>query len=87
MVRPLTKEDDLQTLEQRDLNDLRAEFVEQVLQLRRKVLNRIKPKKLNGKSLDGGMLAWLMENYVTSINQGAVPNIENAWSYLCKNEC
>ena len=28
MVRPLTKEDDLQTLEKRELNDLRAEFVE-----------------------------------------------------------
>ena len=33
------------------------------------------------------MLAWLMQNYVTSINQGAIPNIDNAWSYLCKNEC
>ena len=61
--------------------------MEQVLQLRRKVLNRVKPKVMNGKKLDGSMLAWLLDNYVTSINQGAIPNIENAWSYMCKNEC
>lgn len=34
MVRPLTNEDDLQNLEQKDLSDLRPEFMEQVLQLR-----------------------------------------------------
>ena len=24
---------------------------------------------------------------MVSINNGAVPNIENAWNYICKNEC
>jgi len=24
---------------------------------------------------------------VTAINDGAIPNIENAWTYICKNEC
>lgn len=33
------------------------------------------------------MLATLAESYVVSINNGAVPNIENAWSYICKSEC
>lgn len=33
------------------------------------------------------MLASLAESYVVSINNGAVPNIENAWSYICKSEC
>lgn len=33
------------------------------------------------------MMATLAESYVTSINNGAVPNIENAWSYICKSEC
>jgi len=42
---------------------------------------------MNGKKLNGAMLAGLVENYVEAVNQGAVPNIENAWSYLCKNEC
>lgn len=33
------------------------------------------------------MLANLAESYVTAINNGAVPNIETAWTYICKNEC
>lgn len=33
------------------------------------------------------MMATLAESYVQSINNGAVPNIENAWSYICKSEC
>lgn len=83
MIRPLTKEDELQSLEKRELTDLRADFVDQVMTLRRKVLNRIKPKLLNGKKLTGSMLAGLVQNYVSAINQGVVPNIQNAWSYIC----
>ena len=33
------------------------------------------------------MFAALITNYTKAINEGAVPNIENAWSYICKNEC
>ena len=33
------------------------------------------------------MFYGLVQSYVASINQGAVPNIENAWNYICKNEC
>lgn len=70
-----------------ELEDLRPEFVEQVMQLRRKVINRIKPKMMNGKKLSGDMLFNLCYTYVDAINKGVVPNIETAWSYICKNEC
>jgi len=33
------------------------------------------------------MFADLTINYVNGINKGVVPNIESAWSYVCKNEC
>ena len=69
-----------------NLSQLRPDFVEQVLELRKKVLNRVKPKMLNGKNLSGGMLCTLAESYVHAINNGAVPNIESAWSYICKQE-
>lgn len=59
MIRPLTNEENLQKLAEMDLDELRADFVEQVMQLRRKVINRIKPKMLNGKRLTGTMLATL----------------------------
>ena len=57
------------------------------MHLRRKVINKIKPKLLNGKRLNGEMLSNLCLSYVDAINKGAVPNIESAWSYICKNEC
>jgi exonuclease VII large subunit len=69
------------------LETLRPEFVEQVHTLRRKVMNRIKPKQLNSKPLNGEMLYNLAKSYVDSINSGAVPSIESSWSYICKNEC
>jgi hypothetical protein len=87
MIRPLTKEENLQNLEKMDLEELRPEFIDQVMQLRRKVINRIKPKLIHGKKLNGLMLYNLALSYVDAINKGAVPNIESAWSYICKNEC
>ena len=33
------------------------------------------------------MLCGLIRNYVHAINQGAVPNIETAWTYICKSQC
>ena len=87
MIRPLTKEDQLQNLADIPLENLRPEFVEQVHGLRRKVMNRVKVKSLNGKPLSGEMLFNLAKSYVDSINAGAVPSIESSWSYICKNEC
>lgn len=26
----------------------------------------------------------MLSSYVTAINEGAVPNIENAWNYMCQ---
>jgi len=33
------------------------------------------------------MFADLIKSYATAINNGAIPNIESAWHYLCQNEC
>ena len=87
MIRPTTKEEDLQNLADMDLESLRPEFVEQVHTLRRKVINRIRPKSINGRKLNGLMLFNLAQSYVDAINKGAVPSIESSWSYICKNEC
>ena len=87
MIRPLTNEEALQNLITIPIGDLRPEFVEQVHTLRRKVLNRVKPKSINGKPLNGTMFWNLCESYVQAINSGAIPSIENSWSYICKNEC
>ena len=87
MIRPVTKEQDLQSLEKMQLHELRPEFTEQVTQLRNKVVNRIKPKLMHGLKLNGEMLCNLTASYVEAINKGSAPNIESAWSYLCKHAC
>ena len=87
MIRPVNNEAELQNLAQKDVSELRSEFQEQVKTLRRKVLGKIKPKSLNGKTLTGDILMGLAKQYVESINKGAVPNIESAWTYICQNEC
>lgn len=87
LVRPITEEDGLQSLAEKELHELRPEFVEQMTEVREKSMLRIKKKMLNGKEIDGNMLSNLVNIYVQSINEGTVPNIENAWSYICKNEC
>jgi len=55
--------------------------------LRRKILNRMRPKTHEGENLNGYMLVGLIHSYVEAINNGAIPNIENAWDFICENEC
>lgn len=86
MVRPLLKEGDLQNLDKMDISRLRPEFYEQVMSLRKKIFEKMKPKMLNGKNLTGEMYLGLMSSYVKAINEGTVPNIENAWTYLCREQ-
>lgn len=67
--------------------ELRPEFVEQMEHLRAKIFKKVKPKQLNGKAVTGEMLLELAQAYTSAINEGSVPNIQNAWSYVCQNEC
>ena len=48
-------EEQLQSLEKVSLENLRPEFVDAVFKLRKKVLNKVKPKSLKGKNLNGEM--------------------------------
>jgi len=87
LVRPLTDEANLQNLDKMELTQLRPEFSEQVINLRKIVLKQIKPKALNGQALNGEMFCNMIKSYIEAINQGAVPVIEDAWGFMCKNEC
>ena len=86
LVRPLLEEGNLQNLEKMDVTKLRKEFIEQVNYLRKVVLNSINPKKLNGQELSGEMFINLLNSYVNMINEGAVPIIQTAWTYMRQNQ-
>lgn len=56
------------------------------MRVRTKILNKVKPKKINSKSLTGSQLVSICKAYIEAVNNGTVPNVESAWHYLCKNE-
>lgn len=85
MVRPVVKEELLQSLDTMPLEDLRPEFVEQVLSLRKKVMHGMKPKEINNQAMDGALWIALTQQYLNAINGGTVPSIESSWTYICKN--
>ena len=86
MIRPLTNEGQLQNLEDLPVEKLRPEFLEQILSLRKKILNRVKVKTLNGKPLNSDMYLNFIKNVINALNSGNVPNIENTWLSMCKVE-
>lgn len=86
LVRPIENEKDLQSLNSMDDSLLRNEFIEQSKSIRRKIMKKIKPKTFFGKAMDGPMLIQLCKTYIDTLNKGSMPNIENAWNYLCKFE-
>jgi len=69
-----------------EIDQLRAEFVEQVMNLRRKILNNCPVKQVYGHSMDGETWVSLLGMYVNAINSGTVPNIESAWTQICRNK-
>ncbi len=55
--------------------------------LRKLIMSRSEPKRMNGTALDGVALCNLAQAYTASINTGSVPSIQNAWSYICESKC
>lgn len=70
-----------------DLDELRPEFVEQVLKFRKNIFKQIKVKKIKGKEITGDILCDLVSVYVEAINGptgDGLPIIESGWTYVCK---
>jgi hypothetical protein len=65
---------------------LREEFVEQINQLRKETLGRVKAKQIKGKFVNGPMLFALAASYAEALNQGKIPTIDTAWSYVQQEE-
>lgn len=65
---------------------MRREFIAQMQELRHKIFKKVKPKMINRRTVTGASLLELCEAYTAAINQGSVPCIESAWTYVCKNE-
>ena len=55
MVRPMVKEKELQNMDNASPDNLRPEFLEQILGLRKKILNKVKAKTFKNQPLTSEM--------------------------------
>lgn len=67
--------------------ELRNEFNYGIKELKNKILNKIKYKKVNNININGNMLISIVNNYIECINSNQLPIIQNAWIYMCNNKC
>ena len=85
LVRPCTNETQLQNLDTTPNKLLRAEFLAQAQKLREKIFAEAarRPMVVNGCAITAAMLGMLCQSYVAAINAGKVPDIKDAWTYVC----
>lgn len=85
LVRPCINEAQLQTLDSLPNKVLRPEFVAQAQELRTKIFTEAvsRPMMVNGCLLTASMLGMLCQSYVRAVNEGKVPDIKDAWAYVC----
>lgn len=86
LVRPCENEKDLQNLNKLPDEFIRKEFLAQAKSLRSKIFKKVKAKSLNNMFINGDQFVQLCKTYIEAINNDKVPNIQNAWSYICKQE-
>jgi len=86
-VRPAHDERDLKRLNSLQQNQIRPEFLQQVNNLRDKILAKANAKQLKGVNLNTRMYVSMLQKYIEAINSGSVPNISTAWDHLVENEC
>jgi len=87
MVRPAVEEDVLRNIDKASQDNLRPEFIEQMIALRKIILSNAKVKTMENVELNGEMIASLAKSYLDAINTQKVPVIENCWTYICKSQC
>lgn len=86
LVRPCTNESQLQNLDSLPDRALRPEFVAQAAELNTKIFEEAvrRPMRVNGQNISGAMIAMLCASYVTAVNEGRLPDIKDAWTYVCE---
>lgn len=58
-----------------------------MIKIKEYLLNNCSPKQIHSENVNGRMFCAMLENYISVINRGGVPNIDTAWDSILKNEC
>lgn len=86
LSRPVDSEDELKRLRQIAFSNLNSEFKTEIMKLKNLIYKNTQSKRFKGKRLTGEALSWLIENFVQTINDGKVPNINNAWENVVTSD-
>jgi len=86
LPKPTLSESQLQIIEILENENLRQEFVNQLILLKKKLLLRTKEKTIRGKKISGEFLSFIVKSFIQSINSGQAMNFDNVWIHLIKQE-
>lgn len=86
LCRPVDSEEELKRLNRIPFSNLNTDFKTEILNLKNEIFKNSQPKKFQGKKLTGIGLFYFIQNIITKINEGAVPNINNAWENVVIND-
>lgn len=72
-VRPLNDEKQIRNIDKLNIDDLRVEFRKAVNVFKERVHNKLKPKRYNGKVLNGKSFIGLIKEILESFNSNKIP--------------
>ena len=86
LPRPVNKEEDLHKLNEIPFSGLKPNFREEFLNLKRKVYEDSRVKKIGNKKINGPILVGLLTSFINSLNSKIIPNINTAFDNIIINE-
>ena len=82
LPRPLEEEKEFIMLKRRKFSDLHDDFKNKFSMLKNKIYKSSHVKMINGKPINGPMIAYLLTKFVKIINRGKIPNISNIFNEM-----
>ena len=86
LPRPVDLEEDLHKLNQIPFNQLKPNFRSEFLNLKRKIYEESRIKKIGPKKINGPILVGLLTQFINSLNSKIIPNINTALENIIINE-
>ena len=86
LPRPVDKEEDLHKLNNIPFNELKSNFRDEFLNLKRKIYEDSKIKKIGNKKINGPVLVELLKSFIKSLNSKIIPNINTAIDNIIIND-
>jgi len=86
LPRPVDQERDLQKLNEIPFDGLKPNFREEFLNLKRKIYENSKVKKIGNKKVNGPILVGLLKSFIAALNSKIIPNINTAMDNIMINE-